>query len=119
MTGAVAKKGVDVLKRAIRAGATVVEREAPDGFEWPGAIVFLGDDCSLYRPKGSKGTAADSLNVTIFNPRNSRAFPEHDLPIADESGAQVDGAETGAARGGAKRVVGRGAGGDRIAEREL
>ena len=56
-------------------------QSAPDNFTWPGAVVFVGDDCSLYRqPKGKEPSAWDSLTVTIFNPRNSRAFPEHDLP---------------------------------------
>ena len=60
--------------------ANVVE-EASDGkFVWPEAIAFVGDDRSLYRPLAPTASSQDSLNVTIFNPRNSRAFPEHDLP---------------------------------------
>ena len=51
----------------------------PADFVWPEGIVFVGDDCSLYR--GTRpGTVYDSLSVTIFNPGHTRAFPEHDLP---------------------------------------
>ncbi|MEZ6080895.1 MAG: hypothetical protein R3C56_36065 [Pirellulaceae bacterium] len=38
-------------------------RAAPDNFDWPEGIVFVGDDCSLYRPEGVTNSA--SLNVTI------------------------------------------------------
>ena len=68
--------------KTIAAGARVQASvaEAPEGFAWPDAILFVGDDCSLYRGVGARGTSADSLSVTIFNPRHSRAYPEHDLP---------------------------------------
>lgn len=59
---------------------TVVNKEPPEGFLFPETIAYLGNDCSLYRQKNTGDSAYDSLNVTIFNPRNSRAFPEHDLP---------------------------------------
>ena len=59
---------------------TVVEKAPPEDYCWPEALVFLDNDCSLYRPLQRTGTCLDSLNVTIFNPRKSRAFPEHDLP---------------------------------------
>ncbi|MCF7730943.1 MAG: HEAT repeat domain-containing protein [Akkermansiaceae bacterium] len=53
----------------------------PDPNEvWPAALVFIGDDCSLYRPAAHSGTNMDSLSVTIFNPNHGRAYPEHDLP---------------------------------------
>jgi HEAT repeat protein len=52
----------------------------PADYEWPEALVFVGDDCSLYRPLKATGNSYDSLSVTVFNPRDSRAFPEHDLP---------------------------------------
>lgn len=52
----------------------------PAGYVWPEALVFVGDDCSLYRPVAGTGNRYDSLSVTVFNPRDSRAFPEHDLP---------------------------------------
>ncbi len=51
--------------------------------------MFVGDDCSLQRTPGSEGTAYQSLNVTIFNPRNSRAFPEHDLPAPMKVGHKL------------------------------
>jgi hypothetical protein len=61
---------------------------APEGFAWPEGIVFVGDDCSLYRgPR--PGTSADSLTVTIFNPHHSRAFPEHDLPAPVKVGRKL------------------------------
>ena len=56
------------------------EPAAPADFVWPEAVVFVGDDCSLYRPVSGTGNRYDSLSVTVFNPRDSRAFPEHDLP---------------------------------------
>ncbi|MEI7899139.1 MAG: HEAT repeat domain-containing protein [bacterium] len=49
-------------------------------YPWPQGIVFLGDDCSLSRSSAQGGTAYQSLDVTIFNPGDTRAFPEHDLP---------------------------------------
>ena len=62
---------------------------APADFAWPEAIAFVGDDCSLYRPPGRTGTSADSLSVTIFNPRHTRAFPEHDLPAPMKVGRKL------------------------------
>lgn len=58
----------------------MVEKAPNADFVWPAAIAFVGGDCSLYRPLAHTASSRDSLNVTIFNPRNSRAFPEHDLP---------------------------------------
>jgi HEAT repeat protein len=59
----------------------------PADFIWPEGVVFVGDDCSLYR--GHSGDGYDSLNVTIFNPRDSRAFPEHDLPAPMKVGHKL------------------------------
>jgi HEAT repeat protein len=56
------------------------EAPPPEGFVWPQGLVFVGDDCSLTRSPAHGGTAYQSLNVTIFNPGHTRAFPEHDLP---------------------------------------
>jgi len=56
---------------------------------WPEAVVFIGEDCSLDRPHGGTGTSYDSLSVTIFNPRKSRAFPEHDLPAPMKVGKKL------------------------------
>lgn len=78
--GEVDQRGAAIMRQTIRQGAPVVVQAAPDDFVWPEGIVFVGDDCSLYRPEGVTNSSADSLNVTIFNPRKSRAFPEHDLP---------------------------------------
>jgi len=56
------------------------EKSVPEDYAWPQGIVFVGDDCSLTRSHTHGGTAYQSLNVTIFNPGHTRAFPEHDLP---------------------------------------
>jgi len=56
-------------------------------FVWPEGVVFVGDDCSLYR--GQAGDSYSSLNVTIFNPRQSRSFPEHDLPAPMKVGHKL------------------------------
>jgi len=67
----------------------VVEEVPPEDYPWPEAIAFLGDDCSLYRPTQRNGTCMDSLTVTIFNPRKSRTFPEHDLPAPMKVGRKL------------------------------
>ncbi|MCX7824729.1 MAG: HEAT repeat domain-containing protein [Verrucomicrobiae bacterium] len=67
----------------------VVEVKPPADYVWPEGIIFVGEDCSLYRPLEHKGNAYDSLNVTIFNPRDSRAFPEHDLPTPMKVGRKL------------------------------
>ncbi|MBI5834914.1 MAG: HEAT repeat domain-containing protein [Armatimonadetes bacterium] len=61
----------------------------PADFVWPADMAFVGDDCSLYRPTGGTGNSYDSLSVTIFNPRDSRAFPEHDLPAPMKVGHKL------------------------------
>jgi len=66
-----------------------VEAEPSESFVWPAAILFVGDDCSLYIPRGGTGTGLDSLTVTLFNPRDSRAFPEHDLPAPVKVGHRL------------------------------
>lgn len=65
------------------------ELEPPADFAWPEAVIFVGEDCSLYRPLGGTGTSYDSLSVTIFNPRDSRSFPEHDLPAPMKVGRKL------------------------------
>jgi HEAT repeat protein len=67
----------------------VVEIVAPADYPWPEAVVFLGDDRSLYRPATLAGSSMDSLSVTIFNPHHSRAFPEHDLPAPVKVGGKL------------------------------
>ncbi len=68
----------------------IVTEEPSEDFSWPEAVVFVGDDCSLYRPHAKTGDSAyDSLSVTIFNPRKSRAFPEHDLPAPMKVGRKL------------------------------
>jgi HEAT repeat protein len=67
----------------------VVEISPPADYPWPEAVVFLGDDRSLYRPSSLAGNSMDSLSVTIFNPHHSRAFPEHDLPAPIKVGGKL------------------------------
>lgn len=55
---------------------------------WPQGIVFVSDDCSLYSP-GQPGNALHSLSVTVFTVRQSRAFPEHDLPSPVKVGRKL------------------------------
>lgn len=61
----------------------------PADYAWPEAVIFVGEDCSLYRPTSGTGNSYDSLSVTIFNPRDSRAFPEHDLPAPMKVGRKL------------------------------
>ncbi len=59
----------------------LLRKEPSEDFAWPEGVVFVGKDCSLYRPRANTGKSAlDSLSVTIFNPRKARMYPEHDLP---------------------------------------
>ncbi len=78
----VSAAGKQVLAKQALSGwsGAVMEVDPADDFSWPEGIVFVGDDCSLYIASGPKRSAYDSLSVTIFNPRRSRTFPEHDLP---------------------------------------
>ena len=78
---------------AIRGGAggppPPLLREPTSDEKWPDAVVFIGDDCSLYRPPAHSGTSQDSLSVTIFNPHHTRAYPEHDLPAPVKIGHKL------------------------------
>jgi HEAT repeat protein len=80
-----------ILEKAAKQGwiGPVLEQAPPADFSWPQALVFLGDDCSLYRPLQAPGNSYDSLTVTIFNPRKSRTFPEHDLPAPMKVGHKL------------------------------
>ncbi len=55
----------------------------PSDFVWPEAIAYLDDDCSLYKGGHS------SLRVTVFTSRNSKAFPEFDLPSPVKVGRKL------------------------------
>ncbi len=89
--GEVARLTRQVLEQSTRRGSSgpVVEQEPTAEFAWPEAIAFVGDDCSLYRPRSKSGRAEDSLTVTIFNPRKARTFPEHDLPAPMKVGRKL------------------------------
>lgn len=65
---------------SVAAGIAVNERTAGTDYAWPGGVIYLGDDCTQYRPLQHSATARDSLGVTVFTTRKSRAYPEHDLP---------------------------------------
>lgn len=88
------REALEGLKEAARTGVgpgprPVREVIPPDDYPWPEGVVFVGQDCSLYRPVHHTGTSADSLTVTIFNPHHTRAFPEHDLPAPVKMGRQL------------------------------
>lgn len=89
--GQVHAAGKRVLAKQAMSGWTgaVVETAPGDDFDWPEAVIYVGEDCSLYRPSGPTQSAADSLTVTIFNPRKSRTFPEHDLPAPMKVGHKL------------------------------
>lgn len=111
--GEVAKAAQGVRQEAGRQGhvGPVVETEPGAEFAWPESIVFVGDDCSLYREPGREGTAYQSLSVTIFNPRKARVFPEHDLPAPMKVGRKLFALSPGAAGATPRLLVdaGRGA----------
>lgn len=66
----------------------VHEITPPENYPWPEGIVYLGDDCSLYRG-WHPGTSHDTLSVTVFTTRNSRSYPEHDLPTPIKMGRKL------------------------------
>ena len=87
-TGEVHKVAAQVVNLAPTRG--VVAQEPSEDFAWPEAVAYVGDDCSLYRPRANTGNSADdSLSVTIFNPRKARTFPEHDLPAPMKVGHKL------------------------------
>ncbi|MCX7048351.1 MAG: HEAT repeat domain-containing protein [Candidatus Sumerlaeota bacterium] len=77
-----------VEQETIRPSSIVEVTTPPADFQWPEGIVFLGDDCSLYRGKKG-GTSHDSLGVTMFTARKSRSYPEHDLPAPIKIGRKL------------------------------
>ena len=87
--GGKAPKAVMTWQRVAALHRGLTEIKPPEDYAWPTAIAFLGDDCSLYLPRGGTGTSHDSLGVTIFNIRKSRAFPEHDLPAPIKMGRKL------------------------------
>lgn len=113
VTGSVHEAGKQVLAEQAQRGwtETVVEAAPGPDFVWPQALIYVGDDCSLYLPSGPTGTATDSLSVTIFNPRKSRAFPEHDLPAPMKVGHKLFRLEPGSKSQPARVLLDAGQGG--------
>jgi len=73
----------------VAASTPVTVVPPPADYAWPAAVLYLSDDCTLYRPLQHTGTAADSLSVTVFTTRKSRAYPEHDLPSPIKMGRKL------------------------------
>jgi len=78
-----------VERKALETVLPQVDSNPPADYSWPEGIVFVGDDCSLKRPLTTMLDKRDSLSVTTFNPRNSRGFPEHDLPAPIKVGHKL------------------------------
>ncbi len=85
LTGPILKPGQKIV--TVAKGPT--EAEPPADFAWPAGIVFVGDDCSLYREDPARSPSHGSLGVTMFTARKSRSFPEHDLPAPIKMGRKL------------------------------
>ena len=88
------RQEMEAFKASTRRGGLAMPQRVeeimpPADYVWPEAVVFVGEDCSLYRPSAHTGSSMDSLSVTIFNPHHSRAFPEHDLPAPVKVGGKL------------------------------
>ena len=76
-------------RETARVRTAPTEIAPPADYPWPAGVVFVGDDCSLDRPYQHTQSSYDSLTVTVFNARKSRAFPEHDLPAPLKVGRKL------------------------------
>jgi len=85
LTGPILQPG----QRIVTVGKGPAEIEPQVGFAWPEAIVFVGDDCSLYREDPARSPSHGSLGVTMFTARKSRSYPEHDLPAPIKMGRKL------------------------------
>jgi hypothetical protein len=86
-------EGPSLAKRLVAASLSLPQQllnevTPPEDYPWPAGIVYLGDDCSLY-PGRYPGTSHDTLSVTVFTTRNSRSYPEHDLPTPIKMGRKL------------------------------
>ena len=86
-------EGPSLAKRLVAASLSLPQQllnevTPPEDYPWPAGIVYLGDDCSLY-PGRHPGTSHDTLSVTVFTTRNSRSYPEHDLPTPIKMGRKL------------------------------
>ena len=86
-------EGPSLEKRLVAASVSLPQQllkevTPPEDYPWPEGIVYLGDDCSLYRGQ-YPGTSHDTLSVTVFTTRNSRSYPEHDLPTPIKMGRKL------------------------------
>lgn len=89
LTGRFLQLRTAAIRGASRGPPAPVLREPLADEKWPAALVFVADDCSLYRPNRQSGDKSDSLSVTIFNPNHGRAYPEHDLPAPVKMGRKL------------------------------
>lgn len=69
-------------ERVLRSGTDLLE--PGEGFGWPEAVAFLGDDCSVYVPK-----RADAWGVAFRIGDWSRAYTEFDLPCPSKIGRKL------------------------------
>ena len=86
-------EGPSLTKRLVAASVSLPQQllnevTPPEDYPWPEGIVYLGDDCSLYRGQ-YPGTSHDTLSVTVFTTRSSRSYPEHDLPTPIKMGRKL------------------------------
>ena len=82
--GRVAWSQTGKLARA-KAAASQLELTTPDqSFQWPEAVAFLGDDCSVYVP-----LRADAWGVAFRVGDWSRAYTEFDLPCPSQIGRKL------------------------------
>ena len=86
-------EGPSLAKRLVAGSVSLPQQllkevTPPDDFRWPEGLVYLSDDCSLYRGQ-HPGTSHDTLSVTVFTARNSRSYPEHDLPTPIKMGRKL------------------------------
>lgn len=87
---ALVRQKAEAKQQRLAAPTITIELAEPAAdFRWPEGFLFLGDDNSLYRPPQHTAKATDSLSVTVFNARESRAYPEHDLPSPIKTGRKL------------------------------
>jgi HEAT repeat protein len=56
------------------------EDPPPANFKFPGGLLYIENDCTPVLSMSQGKTPSENLNILIFNPGHTRAFPEYDLP---------------------------------------